>query len=423
MCVGASRDRQVVRLAPRDAEPPGHRGGGILRRRARPPTRHARPRRSVSSSTAGSTAGRPADHDHVLAAGLAEVDVAQRCPRTIVSYSLVSSRATATGRSGPHAAARSAIVRGDAVGRLVEHHRAPLGGDLGEALGAARPPCGAGTPRTRTGSVGRPLDTSAATNAAGPGHGRRPSKPGVERGAHQPLARVADPRRAGVGHHRHVAAVGQRGEHVGDPRRARCGRWRRRAARRAMPAWAAAARCAGCPRSRRGRPMPAALDGPRRQVAEVADRGGHEHETAAAGTGRRVARTRSRLRRRRAARRRRRRDSPHRSNAPGDASITQDACFTGIPIRRRFIRTILITTPSPSTNATSIGMRMPIVCTHRQDGMTNAPSSPSRPSRPLRRCRDVVGDVGRGQDPGFADQPRHAREHGTRSRSAATPAG
>ena len=40
---------------------------------------------------------------------------------------------TATGRSGPHAAARSAIVRGDPVGRLVEHDRAPLVGDLGQA--------------------------------------------------------------------------------------------------------------------------------------------------------------------------------------------------------------------------------------------------------------------------------------------------
>ena len=56
-----------------------------------------------------------------------------------------------------------------------------LGRQLGQPLGARPARCAAGTPRTRSAPVGSPLTTSAATSAAGPGHGRHVVA-GVEHG-------------------------------------------------------------------------------------------------------------------------------------------------------------------------------------------------------------------------------------------------
>ena len=92
--------------------------------------------------------------------------------------------------------------------------------------------------------VSNPLTTRAITNAVGPGHGRH-RVPGVEHDAHEPRARVGDPRRAGIGDQRdglsgveqrqHLAAalglgvlVADGESHAADAgmRRATCREWR-----------------------------------------------------------------------------------------------------------------------------------------------------------------------------------------------------
>ena len=55
------------------------------------------------------------------------------------------------------------------VRRLEEHHGALLGGELGQRARGARPACGAGSPRSRTGRTGRPDTASAVVTALGPG--------------------------------------------------------------------------------------------------------------------------------------------------------------------------------------------------------------------------------------------------------------
>ena len=74
-------------------------------------------------------------------------------------------------------------------------------------------------------------------------------------------------------------------------------------------------------------------DGARRQVAEVADRGGDEHQRAGHSPASRTSTT-SPTR------------SPQRSNAPAWPRSPDRARHTGTPTRWRRIRTVLITTPS-----------------------------------------------------------------------------
>ena len=85
------------------------------------------------------------------------------------------------------------------------------------------------------------------------------------------------------------------------------------------------------------------LDGPRRQVAEVADRRGDQHQRPRPalshrrrplGVGPSRSSTTSPI------------DRPHRSNAPASASITHAAFGTGHPTRWRAMRTVLTTAPS-----------------------------------------------------------------------------
>ena len=154
---------------------------------------------------------------------VAHATASANVPRTTSSCSLVSSRATATRRSGPNAPARSASVRSQPVGRLVQHDRAALGCQRGQPLRSPARPCGAGSPRTRTGrSAARspPARRWRPTDRARP----RPRSPARGRGAHQPLAGIGDARRAGVGDDGDALAARQPGEHVADARRPRCGR-------------------------------------------------------------------------------------------------------------------------------------------------------------------------------------------------------
>jgi len=55
-------------------------------------------------------------------------------------------------------------------------------------------------------SVGRPATPSAVSTAEAPGIAVTASA-GVLRGAHQPIARIGNQRRAGIGHHRDRAAA------------------------------------------------------------------------------------------------------------------------------------------------------------------------------------------------------------------------
>ena len=88
---------------------------------------------------------------------------------------------------------RSVERAGQAVGRLVEHDRAALAGQLGQALGGGRRRCGAGTPPPRSGPVGSPLTTSAARAADGPGTA---SRRGRRRRRHRRAARPGPTRPA-----------------------------------------------------------------------------------------------------------------------------------------------------------------------------------------------------------------------------------
>ncbi len=111
-------------------------------------------------------------------------------PRHTSSWSLVSSRHTATGRSGPHTATRSSRSRCDPVGGLEDDYGAVrLGGDGGQALGPWRPVRGT-KPSKHQRSVAKPETTRAANAADGPGDGLHGDARGQGR-PHQPAPRVA----------------------------------------------------------------------------------------------------------------------------------------------------------------------------------------------------------------------------------------
>ena len=119
-------------------------------------------------------------------------------PRTISSWSFVSSRQTAPGRSGAAGRGEVGQGRGRPAGRLVDDAAAVVGGDPGQPL-APRP----AAPREE------PLERPARPGHPGRGHGgedRRRARDGHDRaalggpGPDELLARVADPGRPGVGH-------------------------------------------------------------------------------------------------------------------------------------------------------------------------------------------------------------------------------
>ena len=159
--------------------------GGVAAGRARrdePLDLGERGREAASAAASSPRGERPpvlADDEHELAA---ERQLAVRAPRrasspsaprTISSWSFVSSRQTAAGRSG---AARGGQVaqRGRDPARRLEHDRAPLvGGDPGDPLPTLPARSAAGTPRTTSAARRRRSRRRPPAPPMRPGSGRR----------------------------------------------------------------------------------------------------------------------------------------------------------------------------------------------------------------------------------------------------------
>ncbi len=246
-------------------------------------SRSATAARSADSSVEMAGAGSaPRHHQRDLAphARAAHAASSASPPRRTSSWVLVSSRHTAPGRSSPNASAIAASVGLGAVGRLEEHHRALLRGQSSASRRARSPALRGRNPSKQNRSTGSPDTASAVSTARRPGHGGH-GHARLDRGRHQPVARV--------------------GDRSACPRRSPAAPARRRAAPRASTASAAAR----CPRSRRrpgrcsvdaevgGQPPqpPGVLGGddvglrqlgrePWRGVADPADRRGGEHQDA-----------------------------------------------------------------------------------------------------------------------------------------------
>ena len=165
--LGRARRQRVVRGGRR-------RGSG-----ARPPRPPAR-RRSTNSPRSVIVAVRGPRRPARRAA-----------PRTISSWSFVSSRQTRAGRSAPQAAARSRSVAASRVGRLEQDRRPLVGGDPRQPLPPLAAASAAGTPRTPSAARRRPLATTAASTADAPGIGHDRAALGRPRGD-ELVARVAD---------------------------------------------------------------------------------------------------------------------------------------------------------------------------------------------------------------------------------------
>ena len=157
----------------------GARRGEGARPRRRGRDRNAgrpRPRRPATNSPRGG----------IRPSGPAAAASSPSEPRTIVSWSLVSSRQTAPGRSRPHASARSRRVAATRPGASNSDRPALVGGDPGEPLAALAPgprqealerparPGHARTPRPRPGRPMRP-------GSARPCRPRRPMPPPARR--------------------------------------------------------------------------------------------------------------------------------------------------------------------------------------------------------------------------------------------------
>ena len=168
-------------------------------------------------------------------------------PRTIVSWSLVSSRQTAPGRSATARRGQVAQRRRDPARRLVDHRPALVGRDPGEPLAPL-------APRARQEALERPARPGHAGRRDRRQHGRRardrhdPAALGGPR-RDQLAARVADGGRPGVGDQREVGAAAQVLEQRRRARRRRSGRGSSSSASRCRGGRAAGG-CAACPRPR-----------------------------------------------------------------------------------------------------------------------------------------------------------------------------
>ncbi len=215
-------------------------------------------RRPAAASSAGvrstGTGRRAGDHQGDLAAHLAGRgplgQLGQRARASPLHRSW-SARGTPRPAGRPRTrATRSASDVGQPVRRLEEDQRARLGRPAPPAPAARRRPCAAGTPRSRTGRPAAP--TPPARPARRTGRAARVTvDPGLDRGRHQPVARVRHRRHAGVGHHQHVLArrAARRAAAAPGPPR-----WPRRttppARTGAPPDRRTAAAAGGCPRPR-----------------------------------------------------------------------------------------------------------------------------------------------------------------------------
>ena len=175
----------------------------------------ARASRTASVGRLGRTwrRARPAaDHQGELAAGrdppvgAAPRPARRAVPRTIFSWSFVSSRQTAAGRSAPQAAARSARVAATRPGASYSTRRAVVGGDARQALAtlaaAARQeplerPARAGDARCRRRPRARPRHPGIGTTVP----------PSAAQAATSSPPGIADAGRPGVGHQGEVLAA------------------------------------------------------------------------------------------------------------------------------------------------------------------------------------------------------------------------
>ena len=283
---GSARDGQVVDPAPRHSEG-GRHSTDCIAVVAPPPFSTARAARMASSSAA-SGSGAPSSTSTYSPRGSTSAQrstAPARLPRQTSSWSLVSSRASATRRVGATGRDEVGEGAGQAVRRLVEHDRAAFGGHRGHALGAAR-------------ALARQeaLEHEAAgRQPAGHQAGERGRRAGHD---HDDVARPP------------TAAATSRSpgsEMPGMPASlttaTRSPRSRRASTSATAPAsvWSFTTSSTGAPHTDVGEQPPGApgvlarhrvgaaelLDGPGRQVAEVADRRADEHEGAAHRSSRR----------------------------------------------------------------------------------------------------------------------------------------
>ena len=133
-------------------------------------------------------------------------------PRTTVSCSLVSSRHTAPGRSGPQASARSRQGGRGPAGRLEQDAAALVAADPRQSLASLAPAAGQ-----------EPLERPARSREPRRGHGgqhsrrsrhRHDASAGSRPCGDQPLARIGHHGRAGVRDERQVGAGGEVGQQV-----------------------------------------------------------------------------------------------------------------------------------------------------------------------------------------------------------------
>ena len=250
--------RRLVGAPPRHAERGGHAVGHLARAASSgSSTSAARTAASTAASSAGSGAGAPPTTSTTSPAYLAR---GERClggsasvPRQTSSWSLVSSRTTATGRA--RARRRPARPR----------WRPPVPAPRGRRSCARRSssaatrrrraePLRGRNPSTQKRSVASPLTTSAPRTDDGPGTVLTVS-PADGQAGRQHGTGVRDPRRARVAHHRHRGAAGHCGRHTLERAPPRCARAARAGDRPGLlppgsPMPRAAPACAGCPRSR-----------------------------------------------------------------------------------------------------------------------------------------------------------------------------
>ena len=198
-------------------------------------------------------------------------------PRATCSWSFVSSRQTAARRSAPHAAARSRSVAASRVGAsnsTVARSSAAIRASRSRRSRpdarqeALEPPARAGEPaRGDRGEDGRRARDRHDPPALGGPRG------------HELAARVADGRRAGVGHEREVGAAAQVLQELPVPARPAAGV----VAHEPRLDLVARQQPPGDPRvlGRDERHRPQRLERPERDVAEVADRRGHDEQRSA----------------------------------------------------------------------------------------------------------------------------------------------
>ena len=207
---------------------PGH--GDVVGAPARNTERRGHPGGGVTGRCPGSELGVDSCGDRVVV----DLDVVGGAPPRTMTYSPRGAPSVDVAERAPHdglvqlrqlpgdgdRAIRPADLdeigdrADDAMRRLVEHDRAPLGGDLGEsppALGAAARQ----EPLEHEPGRGQPADDQRSDQGSRARHGGH-FVAGVEHGPHEQLARIADPGRPGIGHDGDVTAVAEHGQDLVD---------------------------------------------------------------------------------------------------------------------------------------------------------------------------------------------------------------